>query len=308
MPPKNARCPYCSKSLPSQNAVRLHVSATPSCNETWKKQFSQPIAKPLQHLPSKPAVENSSSSSCNLQHPPTDDEMDTFADNFDLPSTSAAPSEAIGEDVAGLSSGPNNFEVEVQGHRFIEQYPRSIANPIGCQKTRFEQQCDEEKTNGKLPWEPFSSQDEWELARWLINNVNQKATEKYLKLPIVSSIELQGIKFLQYIQVQKNEKMSFSRNYQFTKMVDKLPTGPGWTCEIIHLEGEEVGEDGRTLVEDLELWRRDPVECVKELIGNPAFKEYISYVPERVYTDNTGQDRVYDEMWSADWWWETQVS
>lgn len=91
-------------------------------------------------------------------------------------------------------------------------------------------------------------------------------------------------------------------------MVDKLQTGPGWYCEIVDLAGDQVGEDGRTLLEDLELWRRDPVECVNELMGNPAFKNYISYVPEHVYADDVGQDRIYDEMWTADWWWKTQVS
>ena len=83
------------------------------------------------------------------------------------------------------------------------------------------------------------------------------------------------------------------------KTVDKLQTGPGWHCEIIDLAGDQVGEDGRTLAEDLELWRQDPVECVNELIGNPSFKDYISYVPEYVYTDDAGQDRIYDEMWMA---------
>ena len=94
------------------------------------------------------------------------------------------------------NTGPNDFEAEVQGHRFSEPYPRSIANPIGYQMTRFEMLREEAKTNGKQPWEPFSSQDEWELARWLINNVNQKATDKYLKLPMVSEIMLQGINIL----------------------------------------------------------------------------------------------------------------
>ena len=92
------------------------------------------------------------------------------------------------------------------------------------------------------------------------------------------------------------------------KTVDKLWIGPGWYCEIIDLAGNQVGEDGRTLAEDLELWRRDPVECVNELIGNPSFKDYISYVPEHVYADDAGQDRIYDKMWTADWWWKTQVS
>ena len=120
---------------------------------------------------------------------PTDDAMETFADNFNFPNAPAAPlHEAIGEDarVTRLPSAPNNFEAEVEGLRFSEPYPRSIANPIVFQKTRFEKQREEEKMNGKPPWEPFSSQDEWELARWLIDNVNQKATDKYLKLPMVS--------------------------------------------------------------------------------------------------------------------------
>jgi hypothetical protein len=185
MPPKNARCPYCSKALPSQNAVRLHVSATPSCNDTWKKQFSQKTSKPTPHLPLKTHHENSSSSPWDIMisTSPTDDAMETFADNFNLPiapACAAAPlHEAIGEDA------PNNFEAEVRG-RFSEAYPRSIANPIFFQKTRFENQREEEKRNGKPPWEPFSSQEEWELARWLIVNVNQKATDKYLKLRMVS--------------------------------------------------------------------------------------------------------------------------
>ena len=101
-------------------------------------------------------------------------------------------------------------------------------------------------------------------------------------------------KVLHYIQVQQNNKISFKSNYQLVKTVDKLQTGPGWYCEIIDLAGNQV--------------REDPVECVNELIGNPSFKDYISYVPEHVYTVDAGQDRIYDEMWTADWWWKTQVS
>lgn len=60
--------------------------------------------------------------------------------------------------------------------------------------------------------------------------------------------------------------------------------------------------------EDLELWKRDPVDCIKELIGNPSFQNHVAYVPERAYTDKAGMNRIYDEMWTGDWWWETQVS
>jgi hypothetical protein len=33
----------------------------------------------------------------------------------------------------------------------------------------------------------------------------------------------------------------------------------------------------------------------------------MKYAPEHVYEDVEGETRVYDEMWMADWWWNTQV-
>ena len=60
-------------------------------------------------------------------------------------------------------------------------------------------------------------------------------------------------------------------------------------------------------VEKLELWRRDPVDCVRELLGNPALKNHMKYAPERLYEDVKGKSRVFDEMWTANWWWDTQV-
>ena len=34
----------------------------------------------------------------------------------------------------------------------------------------------------------------------------------------------------------------------------------------------------------------------------------MAYVPERAYANAKGEDQIYDEMWTGDWWWETQVS
>ena len=91
------------------------------------------------------------------------------------------------------------------------------------------------------------------------------------------------------------------------KMVDLLPTGPAWMCEIIKVVGDRMGEDGLPLVENVELWKRDALQIVASLISNPVFKNDIAYQPEKVYRDKTGKIRVYDEMWTGDWWWETQV-
>ena len=91
------------------------------------------------------------------------------------------------------------------------------------------------------------------------------------------------------------------------KKVDALPIGPDWKCNIIEVTGDRLDDDGNPMSEQLELWHRDPVECIRALIGNPAFKDFISYLPERVYTDDEGKVRVYDEMWTGNWWWDTQV-
>jgi hypothetical protein len=61
------------------------------------------------------------------------------------------------------------------------------------------------------------------------------------------------------------------------------------------------------VIEELELWRRDPVKCVEELIGNPAFQEMMRFSPERVYRDANCTIRVYDEAWTGDLWWNIQV-
>lgn len=93
----------------------------------------------------------------------------------------------------------------------------------------------------------------------------------------------------------------------FFKQVDDLPTGVDWRCEMITVHGNELDETGKPIVEKLELWMCDPVECVRELIGNPVFDGDIAYAPERVYADAEGKIRVIDEMWTADWWYDTQV-
>ena len=110
-----------------------------------------------------------------------------------------------------------------------------------------------------------------------------------------------------YCKVNGKETLFFHNTYSFLKKVDQLPTGPGWKCNKIEVTGDNIDENGMTMQENVELWHCDPVECVKELIGNPAFKDFISYEAEHVYVDDGAKVRVFNEMWTGDWWWNTQV-
>jgi hypothetical protein len=73
------------------------------------------------------------------------------------------------------------------------------------------------------------------------------------------------------------------------KKIDNLPDVPGWTCEIFEITGDQEdvsdGSGKKMLTDEVELWRRNPVEGIEELIGNPAFQPHMRYAPERVFTN-----------------------
>ncbi|KAG1794623.1 uncharacterized protein HD556DRAFT_1236445, partial [Suillus plorans] len=131
---------------------------------------------------------------------------------------------------------------------------------------------------------------EWGLAEWLVKSLGQTRTNDFLKLPIT----------------RNRMQPSFHNNRSFLQKVDELPHGAAWSCKKISVRGNQTDEKGEPLHEDVELWMRDPVECIKDLIGNPQFKDHMVYAPAQAYTDSAGLNRVIGDMWTADWWGEKQ--
>ncbi|KAI0683185.1 hypothetical protein BC835DRAFT_1296710 [Cytidiella melzeri] len=147
---------------------------------------------------------------------------------------------------------------------------------------------EEEGLNENRLWAPFASEEEWGLAQWLMSSgLSQAEIDKYLKLGMVSS----------FISLLQNYKQSF------LDKIDCLPRGPGWQCEIFKAVGDERDEEGRERVEVFELWKRDPIECIRELLSNPMFREHLQYAPERRYEDEWLKMPILSEMWSGAWWW-----
>lgn len=75
------------------------------------------------------------------------------------------------------------------------------------------------------------------------------------------------------------------------------------------IDGDLKDSKGLPCTEEAEMWFRDPVDCVRELLANPSFCHETTYGPERTYrvSDKKEKVREYGEMSSADWWWEKQV-
>ncbi|KAJ6467139.1 hypothetical protein C8R47DRAFT_1303645 [Mycena vitilis] len=188
---------------------------------------------------------------------------------------------------------PQNFSRFVEPYEDVESGRPAAGRPLRRGETLFERMRAHQETTGESKYSPFQDGDEWELARWLSKNVNQSTTEEYMRLPTT-----------------KKANLSFHNNRSFLKKVDQLPTGPDWTCKIVTAAGNRLDVNDELMSEELELWMRNPVECIKELMSNPAFKEHMAYAPERVYSTKEGDEdsRVIDEMWTAEWWWALQSS
>ncbi|KDQ62841.1 hypothetical protein JAAARDRAFT_104347, partial [Jaapia argillacea MUCL 33604] len=145
--------------------------------------------------------------------------------------------------------------------------------------TKFEKVHEQQEYLGS-PWGPFEDQEEWELAQWLVRNVGHNQTDKFLKLLIVNLFSPL------LLSVQNSLNLSFRRSLtnSFFKKIDTIPTQAAlWHCDVVTVAGDRFGEDAKLITEELELWRRDPVECIEELLNNPSFAGHVAFAPERVY-------------------------
>ncbi|EIW62729.1 uncharacterized protein TRAVEDRAFT_113577 [Trametes versicolor FP-101664 SS1] len=182
------------------------------------------------------------------------------------------------EDVADEDSSPWSYE----------HFPGDIATTLGPGVTVFQDLRDKHNAMQEGLHAPFRDEEEWGAAKWLMKYVNHTGIEEYCKLDIT----------------RKRTKLSFRSKYMFFKKIDALPVGPQWHYDLVTVTGDRMGPNGQALTEELEVWRRDPLECIAELIGNPAFRDFITYEPTKIRCD--GQ-RYYSEMSSGDWWWKTQA-
>ncbi|KAJ8507713.1 hypothetical protein ONZ45_g9944 [Pleurotus djamor] len=130
-------------------------------------------------------------------------------------------------------------------------------------------------------YSPFASEMEWKLAEWFIEeDIGHGSFKRLLKIP-----DLQNKLGLQY-----------STTRDLHKLVDSLPCRAGsWeTAELTFEDSSDVHF----------IWYRDPLEALRSLWQDPTLAEDFTYQPCKVYND---KHRVYNEMWTGDWWHNVQA-
>ena len=59
--------------------------------------------------------------------------------------------------------------------------------------------------------------------------------------------------------------------------------------------------------EHLEFHRRDTLQCIRTLFGDPAFVHDLALSPVQLYTSAEQTCRIVNEMHTGEWWWSMQV-
>lgn len=108
----------------------------------------------------------------------------------------------------------------------------------------------------------------------------------------------------------RRAKARWKNSRAFLRHVDKLPRGPAWHHHTIN-----VRHPTKDHTEGLEFFYRNPLDVIKELIGNPDFNhpDIMSYEPVEVRVGPEGCNdeemvREYGEMHTGEWWNALQVS
>lgn len=287
------QCTYCRALFDTQRGVRQHISMSNLCllastrittSHTLPDRVSNSIQQVSQRPPTMPA-------------PPT-----------------------VSQGSLATSGGAHLSRLHTPPSIRIGYFPTPAGQKREQASIAFELTQSSQLQNGLLPWAPFASYEEWKLARWLQKSgVSRRKIDDFLKSVIVrlSSIHCETDQLTYILQYEAIHTASpahystFKDSRTHLKCIDALPFGLAhWKAIDITYPSDIMDSQGKPVIEALELWARDPVECVAELIGNPSFKHAINYAPVKVFEHNdTGeQEQVFGEMNSAEWWWRVQVS
>ncbi|KAL6305612.1 hypothetical protein BKA93DRAFT_844890 [Sparassis latifolia] len=285
-----AICQFCRQSFKSDLAVRQHQaqSVTSGCRQKrdtfWDNLWEARKARMNRYLHDVAAVDNFPADSASSEEMQVDDNLLDHQLHDNLP-TEEHP-ESNDQDATlprrARVDEIQDEELEYPRAKYTQEWPPEKGAGLAYQdsKTQFEQIRDDQILKGDEIYGPFKGEDEWELVKWLIKNVGHTQAEKFLKLPII----------------QSRVNPSFHNKDALLNHIDTLPSGVDWQCEDIELTGDVPDQDGNLLSEKLELWFRDPLDCIQELFNNPVFRDVMK----------EGHMRATSEIWTADWWWNIQ--
>jgi hypothetical protein len=171
---------------------------------------------------------------------------------------------------------------QISEESFIVKFPREHAGaPMAHAEATGHDVYKNQINNPNSCWAPFTSQMDWEIARWAkLHGPGSTAFDDWL--------QIEGVK--------EALSLSYSNSRELNRIIDnKLPGRPKFQHKEIVVAGEVF-----------DLHHRDVLECVRALFGDPEFAPHLILAPERHYADADQTNRQYHDMHTGKWWWNTQ--
>ncbi|THU83771.1 hypothetical protein K435DRAFT_688905 [Dendrothele bispora CBS 962.96] len=179
-----------------------------------------------------------------------------------------------------LPAHRDDIHVVEFGGRAGEVLPDSDSVPLHLRNAFSQYQSGIPNANHNI-WAPFTSRIDWEVARWgKTRNVGSTSFSDLLAIEGVA--EKLGL--------------SFSSSGELNNIIDSMPAPrPSFSREEVVVQGHTF-----------DLFKRDIMECIRALYGNPDHSQYLCFSPERHYADADHVSRIYHDMYTGKWWWSTQ--
>jgi hypothetical protein len=194
------RCPYCWKQLPTAAGVHRHIGQNPACQiksrgENPKANITPEAAaaaelqvKILESTTheattsgtNRMGVQNGSDGNVDIDVP-----LPAF-----VPESAQAPRPSRRATVTVEEVEDEGEEMAAGGsrQRFYEAFDGSPAAGLGEGTTIFEDLRQAQKAAGEHVHAPFVNEDEWNLAKWLMQNAGRGAIDEFLKLNKVRKV------------------------------------------------------------------------------------------------------------------------
>ncbi|THG95975.1 hypothetical protein EW145_g7868, partial [Phellinidium pouzarii] len=277
-------CQHCYTHFETENGVSCHLAQKHSCHEKEAQQLaavSRNLFDAHAHIEQTRRVSpDREEIPYDYDMMPLDAEMDTDI-NYHLLAMPDIPPPPPPEYVT---------QDEDENDRYVEDYDGVAGMPMSdvVQPTRFEFLARNIPLDNSS-FGPFVDEKEWDLVKWIMKSLGKGTTDELLKTDFVHERE-----------------PSFHNAHKLYQIIDSLPDSTAWKCDFIKVKGDVMNLNGTPMTETYPLWQRDAIEIIQELIGNPTICNDIVYFPERAYTDAQGTCRIYNELWTTDWWWDKQ--
>ncbi|PIL24483.1 hypothetical protein GSI_14238 [Ganoderma sinense ZZ0214-1] len=209
---------------------------------------------------------------------PDDMEVD---DNFPDADRQNEPSNSDSSDPSHSRTSRLCAQERLRAKTYVDRFPSVVAG-ARTQQTRELTAYDEVESEEDNKYFPFQSQIDWEVAHWAkMRGPTSTALTELLRIKKLP--ELLGL--------------SFRTSRQLNQIVDEhLSSG---RPRFIRREIKVVGEY-------FEVFYRDVLQCVRALFGDPEFTGVLAFTPECHYADADRTVRVYFDMHTGRWWWDTQ--